>query len=426
MHWLVVAMALGASPSETLDLSSLQDTASLSPTVWHFVPELQLARARVAQAQADAQKTRLLPNPAADVAVGTIPVGPLNPVGLSDPYLNVPNLQVGLSVLLEIAKRGPRQTAAQENARAVALDALDQLRNRVSSLEDAIGEVAAAQVRVATVTALVADAQKLAGLQRARSDKGDTSSLDADRAQLEQQATQATLGEAIESVQAALRSCGTQAGVPCLPFRDEAQAAEWLARAVPFATDLTARPDLRALEAATRSAEASRTLAQNRPLPDPTLRVGYVHDRFVVSGNQQNSLFVGVSVPLNLFDRGQTDALAAESSARATTTARERLLAGLPKLVERLTLEFDSVEARQRKLRDESLPLAASIVDRLGAAVTRGAAPLQELLLARRAYAELRLLDNELELTSYRLRVERARLLGASLNLPEELSDAAN
>jgi len=91
-----------------LDLSSLGDTASLSDVVWQSAPDLGVARARVEAALADAQKTTLLPNPALDVAVGTIPIGPLNPPDLKDPRLDVPTLTLGSSVVLEGAKRGPR------------------------------------------------------------------------------------------------------------------------------------------------------------------------------------------------------------------------------------------------------------------------------------------------------------------------------
>lgn len=423
MVWLTAAFVLASTPSP-LDLSTLTPGASLSPGVWHFAPDLQELRARVVAARSDADRAKLLPNPSADLAVGTIPVGPLNPPDLKDPLLNVPNVSAGVSVLLELGKRSPRQRSTSETARAVSLDAVEQLRQRVLALQSAIADVAVAEVRVATLQELASDAEGLAQLQRARADKGDSSSLDADRAQLEQEATRALLGDAIESVQSALRSCTSLAGVQCLPFADASKAAAWLESDVATGPELKRRPDVRSLEASARAAEAALELAHNRAVPDLTVRAGYVHDRFVISGNQQNSLFVGVSVPMPFFDHGQADARAATEAQRAAETAKERLLATAPVLLQRLDEEESHLEARHRRIHTQALPLGASVVERLNAAVTRGAAPIQELLLARRSYAELRLLATELDRTAYGLRLEKARLTGAPIELPEELSDA--
>jgi cobalt-zinc-cadmium efflux system outer membrane protein len=415
-------LILSASPAP-LDLGALAPGASLSPGVWQFAPDLQEARARVAASRAEADRAQLLPNPQADLAVGTIPVGPLNPPELKDPLLNVPNVSVGVSVLVELGKRGPRQAVTSEAARATRLEAAELLRQRVLALKLAIADVAAAEVRVATLKQLVADAEGLVSLQRARAEKGDASSLDADRAQLEQETTRAALGESLEAVESALRSCTELAGVTCLPFGDSTKAAAWLEEAVPAGKDPSRRFDLLALEAAARSADAAITLAHNKGLPDLTVRAGYVHDRFVISGNQQNSLFVGVSVPMPVFDHGQTDARAATEAQRAAVLSRERLTATLPEMLARIEKELDALEARHTRLHEQALPLGQSVVERLSAAVTRGAAPLPELLLARRSWSELLLLTNDLHRANYGLRVERARLTGAPIDLPPELSD---
>jgi cobalt-zinc-cadmium efflux system outer membrane protein len=81
------------------------------------------------------------------------------------------------------------------------------------------------------------------------------------------------------------------------------------------------------------------------------------------------------------------------------------------------------VEGRQKRLREQSVPLAQSVVSRLDAAVSRGAAPIQELLLARRSYAELLLTANDLDRAAFRLRVALARVTGAGLTLPKELDN---
>jgi cobalt-zinc-cadmium efflux system outer membrane protein len=219
-----------------------------------------------------------------------------------------------------------------------------------------------------------------------------------------------------------LRACTELVGARCLPFGDRGRASAWLERTFEVTSaDVAQRPDVRSLEATQKSAEAAQLLAERHWAPDPTLRVGYVHDRFTISGNQQNSLYVGLSFPLPVFDHGQADAAAAGVAASAAARARDRLVLVASSQLARVEAELSSIEARQRRLRQHSLPLAQSVVERLNAAVTRGAAPIQELLLARRTYAELLLTANDLDRASFRLRVARARVTGVGFTLPKEL-----
>lgn len=412
---------LGLLAAGPLELSTVAPGAGLAEVVWRQAPELQSARARVALAEAERRKALRLPNPGLDLSVNTLPVGALNPPDLAEPLLNVPNLQVGLSLLLELGKREPRQEATAQAARAAALEALEQLRLRVLELEDLIGDVAAGQVRVEALEALTADASTLTELQQARAQKGDTSELDADRARLEQESTEAALGEARAQLSARLRECAEVISSPCLPFSDAAQASGWLVRHLePPEAALEHRPDLRALEATVASARAAERLARNGWIPDPTVRLGYVRDQFVASGNQQNSLFLGFSLPLPLFEHGQDDARAAAVAALSAQRARAQLLATAQAQLEQLNHELRAVEQRQRRVREQSLPLARSVVSRLAAAVARGAAPIQELLLARRSLAELLLTATELDRTDFHLHVARARLTRSLDALPAQ------
>jgi outer membrane protein, heavy metal efflux system len=419
----LVALLTLASP-DGLDLSAGPDAAALTRQVWATSPDLQAARVKVAAARADAARAGFLPNPTLDLSANTLPVGPTNPPDLAQPWLNVPNYGAGLSVLLEVGKRGPRQEATIAAARAAVFDAVELLRQKVLSAEESVSDIAAAEVRVATLIQLAEDALRLTTLERARADKGDTSPLDADRAQLEEEGVFTSLGEARESLAEALRACTEVVGVPCLPFADRRSASAWLERrAQDAAATLEDRPDLKSLEAQQAAAAAQKVLAERRWAPDPTLRVGYLHDRFVAAGNQQNSLSVGLTIPLNLFDHGQADAAAAAVAVAAARGARERLLGNAASQLQRLQEQQRNIGARQKRLRERSLPLALSVVERLSAAVTRGAAPLQELLLARRTYAELLLTANDLDRASFRLRVARARVAGSALPLPLELTD---
>jgi cobalt-zinc-cadmium efflux system outer membrane protein len=412
--FLTVAL-LGALSAPTNDVE-------LSHLVWERSVELQSARARIAQAQADAARARLLPNPSLDVSYNTIPVGPHNPAG--EPFLSIPNLQVGASELIELGKRGPRQESTSQFARAVGFDTIELLRQRFFDVKELYADIATSQARIASFSQLVEGAARLTELEEARAHNGEVSSLDLDRAHLEEEKLRSSLAEEKERLRAGLRSCTLALGDVCDPFTDAAAATHFLEALAISAegASFEVRPDLLSLQAQGDAARAARTLAERHAIPDLTLRFGYVKDWFVTSGNQPNSLFVGVSLPLPLFDHGQHDAQAAGVLAAASDRARTLLLESSSKSLTGIGAELTAFEERRARLRGTTIPLAKKIVDHLGEAVARGAAALQDLILARRNLEELSIDALDLELAAFKLSITRARLSGVVPPLPPELS----
>ena len=66
-------------------------------------------------------------------------------------------------------------------------------------------------------------------------------------------------------------------------------------------------------------------------------------------------------------------------------------------------------------------PLARDVVQRLESAVTRGGAPLPDLLLARRTLGDLQLDAADLDLFAFHLTVAQARAAGELPPLPENI-----
>jgi cobalt-zinc-cadmium efflux system outer membrane protein len=181
------------------------------------------------------------------------------------------------------------------------------------------------------------------------------------------------------------------------------------------------RPDLRSLELQRAAAEHALTLARARAIPDPTFRCGYVLDRFLVSGNQGNSLFVGVSFPLTFFDHGQADARVAEAALSSAARTRALLMEQAQSQLSKLTDQRGAVEERRKRIRETTLPLAESVVKRLAEVVRRGGAPLPELLLARRTLGELTADAADLDLSAFQLAIAEARLRGDGPPMPAGL-----
>jgi len=420
---LAVALAATAPNPESLDLSSSPADAELVALLWTRSPDLVTARAKLGQAEAEVTRSEVFPNPGFDFQWGTLALGPTNPPGL-DKLADVPSYTFTLNQPIEIGKRGPRQAASRSAREAAVFDAIETLRQRWFDLQERISEVATAEIRVGALEETVRDAQRLADLQGERQKRGDIGGLDVDRALLEAEKYASNLGQERERLSAALLLCAQTVGLPCRPFGSTDAARAFLTArlaASPPAPAIEQRPDLRSLQAQEASARSSLDLAKNRWIPDPTFRLGFVLDQFVISGNQHQSLMVGVSLPLPFFDHGQADARAASALAEAAGQAQLLLRAASVRDLSSLEQQRAAALARRSRLMERTLPLARDVVQRLESAVTRGGAPLPDLLLARRTLGDLQLDAADLDLFAFHLTVAQARAAGELPPLPESV-----
>jgi len=415
---LIALFVAGTARGEArLDLGATGDGSPLLQLLWERSSKLEGARAQARAAVAEVERARLFPNPGLDLSWNTIPLGETNPPGLPEPLLNVPNYAAALSMLVELGKRGPRLTAAEERAAAALEDVRDALDQDYFDLLAHAGEIAAAQLRIASLQDLAKDAARLTELQQARTRAGDASGLDADRASLEEEKLVGSLGQERARLQGELRACSELAGVPCLPFPGVPEAEAFLGRdaaAGGAANSPEDRPDLRSLEHQRAAAAAALQLAHRRAIPDVTFRAGYTYDQFSVSGNQTQSVLLGASLPIPVFDHGQADAAAASAAAAAAERSRALLLDRARAQLEALKEEERAAGARRDRVRGTALPLARRLVAQLEAATGRGGAGLQDLLLARRSLGELTQQQADLDLEVFQLRLQRARVLGAA------------
>lgn len=417
--------ATETASSAPLALAELPDADGLAELLWERSPEFTAARARVASARTELVRAGLWANPSLELGANTLPVGPTNPPGLHR-FKEVPNFGVDLSQLVELGKRGPRQDAARAALAATALEVWAELRARTHDVLERTAEVATVEVRLAELERLAEDAARLTELQRARAQHGDTAGLDVERAQLEEARLQDALAGERHRLAEALQECSRTVGLACAPFGQPQLAAHFLAArlASPPPTDaLEQRPDLLALEAQQRAARSALTLARRRWIPDPTVSVGYLHDRFEISGNQRNSVGINLSIPLPLFDRGQAEALEASATAEAAGRARVQLTAQAQRELASLTAQREAVEARRTRMRTQTLPQATRLVQGLEAAMKAGGASLMDLLLARRTYGELLLDAAELDLSAFRLSVALERVRATGPRPPSELRE---
>lgn len=383
------------------------DEAALAALVWAHAPGVIAARQDALVAGSEVTRARLYPNPQLELGWNTIPIGRSNPSNLHDPIGNVPNYSVGISELFELAKRGPRQAAAAAAHEASRAQAVAAFADGFFALLDAVGRMAAAQVRVSVAESQVEEGARLLQLERARAERGEIAGMQVDRSETEQARLTAARDAARIDLESARAECAALIASACPPFpsgeaarrflREGAQASlpqEWSAEIE------ARRPDLAALAAALRAADEQVTLAKRQAIPDVTLRFGYLYDTFVVAGNQRQSLGLGMEVPLPVMDYGQADLEAATAALVTAQRARTALRGSAQVTLESGARQRELIAARRRQL-EAALTTADAVRRSVEGAAQHGSMSQVDLLLARRRYQELLLEGAELEGDAY-------------------------
>lgn len=366
--------------------------ARLEQAVKDGAPAFVAARRDAQVADAEAHQARLLGNPTLDAAWGTIPVGRTNPSDLSKPLANVPNYQVGLAYTFPIKKRPERRRRADALSRGAKATLDLSVRELALSLAEVLGDLATATLRREGIGDLVAGGHRALELAEARLAAKFGTPLEVDEMRIEVHRIEHVLAAVESDIQDGLSDCAALVGVPCENFETAQAARAYVARwALPRAVvdNLEKRADLRALSAYGEAADADIALAKADRIPDPTVRVGYMHDRFVVSGNQLNSLNVSLSMPLPTFDRGQYRRQAAEATRRALGEERGRLMTAAAARRPALESRLAFARGRCARLEQEVLPSAMKVLADLQRAVENRLLPLTQVIQSRRIVSEL-------------------------------------
>jgi len=393
----LLAMAAHARAEDSPNLPFRADAqltlATLTQAVRDRAPSLAAGRRSVALAEADARQARLYANPSLDAAWSTIPVGRTNPTDLERPLANVPSYGIGLGYTVPIGKRAPNRRRADAVTQGSRAELEYQTREQALQLAQVLGELATATLRREGVAELVAGGRRAAELAEARLRAQFGTPLDVDQLNIDVERTEQLLSGADGDILENLSACASLVGRPCEGFRDASEARAFLGDSLTQndldPADVAQRADLRALAAYGAAASAARDLADARRIPDPTVHVGYLHDRFTVSGNQRNSMNLSVSLPLPVFDRGQGELAAAEASLRHLNEERSQRLAvaraRIPALRQRRTLSL----MRCRRLEAQVIPQARAVLTDLEKAVENRLLPLTQVIQARRVVSEL-------------------------------------
>jgi len=408
---VLCAEAVWAGPERAEFVPSADvDLGGLIRAVRESSPALQQEHLAVELSQADARQSRLIDNPVLDAAVGTLPLGAANPPDLPRPLVNIPNYSVGLSLHPDLARRAPRIERAQGLLRAAESHRRYAVRVQALLLLRTLGDLSTATLRLVADQRLTAQARGTLALARERVRTGFGTPLDADRAEMEalrlEQQVAADQGELL-AIQA---SCAEFVGARCGSFADDNGArrflSAWLARAEAVTAPPSSRPDLRALAEQRAASVAEGQLARAQLAPDPTVRIGYMYDSFVASGNQQHSMSVLLSLPIPVIDRGQAGSQAAHARVRRFAEQERLTLVAAQARVTSLRQALVMQKQRLATLQQQVVPRAQGILRDVRRAFEARAVPLTDLNQAQQALDELLLQEATALGDAFRLTVE--------------------
>jgi cobalt-zinc-cadmium efflux system outer membrane protein len=147
------------------------------------------------------------------------------------------------------------------------------------------------------------------------------------------------------------------------------------------------RPDVLAAESARAKAEADLRLQKAVRVPDPTFLVQYEHE----PPDQPNSVGIGISLPIPLWNRNKGNITAAQAALDQATTQLGKVSAQAVADVAAAQTVYEATLARWQRYRDELTPKSRQIRDTVVFAYEKGGASLLDLLSAQRSDNDVRL-----------------------------------
>jgi outer membrane protein TolC len=287
--------------------------------------------------------------------------------------------------------------AARAGADAANLDAQATRQQLVAAVVKATLDVRKAREAVGAVEAGVKAYEAAVTVARARFDAGqllksDLLSLEVQLAQTRESLSSARHGSALAE-RAFRLVLGLERSDEPLELADEDPAL--VALTAPASGDVSRRPEILAMQARVRAADAMLTVARGSRRPTVNAFASYQYDKGWQLRSDSTGWLAGVAVDVNVFDGGQTSGRIRQSRAELEL-ARE--------LLRKLTLGLE-LEAEQARLAHadaaERLAVATGAVAQAeeAAALTRARFERQAIVLADVIGAEGRLIEARLRRT---------------------------
>ncbi|MEI8573938.1 TolC family protein [Methylomonas sp. LW13] len=359
--------------------------------------DLIAAQYNIDQSRADAVIAAAMPNPTLGVQISEISNRPnmgSNASGCNHD-VNVscgPAEYFSFSQLIEVAgKRGLRIQSSGFATQAAESDFRDAVRIFSNMVEDAYYDLLLAQKNRWLAQEIVDHYQTIAKANQLRMNSGDIAESDFLRVKMEAMRAQSDLDTAQTAVEQAQAGLAVILRWPNDSLHFEAKE-QWpdikdigqnLSKDELMNKALQQRPDLLADKQRAAQAERELELARRLKYPDVTVNAGYARDP---SNNALNSFFVGVSVPVPVFDQYQGQSDKAAVALNQNQLAVEQTELSIRNDVANALATWNSADKIVQRFQSGLLDDALAVRNSAELAYSKGATGVLDFIEAQRSY----------------------------------------
>jgi cobalt-zinc-cadmium efflux system outer membrane protein len=379
---LAAACAAGAEDSGPAPLS-LADARRLA---LERNADFRVAQLQVDAALAQLRVVREFPNPTLGLSTAKIstdgtPEGTAMGNGLLDrSYDSI----VSLSQLFVVGKRGLLRDAARAGLQSSQFQRDDARRLLVQAVTQAYAAALAALSEADVLADSAAKLRREADIAAHRLKAGDLSASDeaqleiaADQDELNADAERAAARTAVVTLEILL---GYPSPAGTTPLADSLE--RWTQSIAPGLEQapIGSRPDIAAAESTVTQADANVRLQERLKVPDVTASVQYERN----PPAQPDTVGIGLSLPLPLWDRFDGEVLAAKAARAQTQAQLDKVRIQAAADVAAARVAYHEASQRALRYRTSLVPKSAQVAKSVSYAYEKGGAALVDLLEAER------------------------------------------
>lgn len=352
-------------------------------------PTLRASLIGIDESRASEISAFLRPNPDFTLSTDGTQIAPNN--GVWQPFRGT-LLTPTLSYLHERRhKRELRLQSAQKATGIAVSSQADLNRTLLSTLRAAFIQVLQEKAIVALAKENIAYYDHLLDVNRARYQAGAIAQVDLDRLELQRVTYEADLQNALESFETSKIQLLTLLNdrTPVDQF-DVTGPYDFSAQIPPLdevrQAAMDARPDLKAAIEAIDKAKTDHQLAVANGSTDPTFSTWYTYNSSFANPNANQTLGVGVSIPLRIFDRNQGEKLRTRLDIDRNEQLAQATRAQVFSDVDSAYASVESNVILLQPYKDKYLQMASRIRDTIAFSYEHGATSLLDFLNAQADY----------------------------------------
>lgn len=388
-----LVVILSSSPLKAQD-SAIPSRLTLEEAIRLAVarnPSLAAARNEVEALEGDSVAASQRPNPAVSLEEDNFPIR-------ANPGRFFGTQEITLRFDYEIERGGRRQLrtkSAQQAVEAQKLSSQDQVRRMELEVKRAFSRMVLAKANLETSRSILEQAERMIDLNRVRLQQGDISALDLNRIEVEKLRFQDDVFQADLMLRNSRTSLLALLNAPdlsqdvdvdgTLPVNDQISEAGLPPR-VPldelFRIAIQKRPDI--ASASQQNARANTETRLQRAMRSPNLTIGGGYKRNAID----NSFVVGVTLPLQVFNRNEGGILRANAEQKRSANEEAALQKQIQLEVQQAYNAVEINRQRVEYIRTQHLGKAEQIGKVTLTSYNLGGATLIDYLDAQRTYRD--------------------------------------